>query len=76
MLQWFPYLLIDYLYVSMAMRVFSEKIARWGIILFVALLPIFVIPGGAASVPQSKMLFATLMVGVVAIFWFIGLTSW
>ena len=48
---------------------FGDLIARWCVVLVVALLPIFVLPVSWVTVPQAKMLFVSSLA-------FIGLMGW
>lgn len=50
----------------------ADSIARWSIILLAVLLPLFIMPSGAITTPQSKMLLATILVFIAAVFWCIS----
>ena len=53
----------------MRIQTIADFIARWSLILFAGLIPLFIIPAPWASVGQAKVLLATLLITVALLSW-------
>ena len=56
----------------MEVRAIADSIARWALVALIALMPFFVIPASWATVIQSKLLLAAILVAIAIVFYCIA----
>ena len=61
----------DYVIIA-PMRVIGDTVARWSLVVLIALMPLFVIPTAWASVVQSKLVLAALLIAIILVFYVIA----